>query len=615
MGKLGGTPRNRPGPDVSALCGASDFLFIGPRTCTTHMNPEELQHLRHSLAHLLAAAVLELYPDAKRTIGPAIDDGFYYDFAFSSPISDEDLPKIEAKMRELLPTWSKFNRAEVSADDARKSFADNKYKLELIDEFSKDGQTLTLYTSGNYTDLCRGGHADGIANLDPGCFSLSKLAGAYWRGSDKNDQLTRIYGIAFSTKAEHDAHVLMLEEAKKRDHRKLGKELGLFVFSDLVGPGLPLWTPKGTVLRDVLNDMVWGLRKKHRYQRVAIPHITKKELYETSGHWAKYADDLFKITTREGHMFAMKPMNCPHHTQIYASAQRSYRDLPLRFAETTMVYRDEQSGELSGLSRVLSITQDDAHVFCRVSQIRAEAEIVWNIIHSFYGAFGFELKPRLSRRDPAAPEKYLGSAEEWESAENALKAILEEKGVEWIDGPGEAAFYGPKIDFMAKDAIGRTHQVATIQLDFNQPKNFGLTCVNETGEKEQIVMIHCAIMGSIERFLAVLIEHLAGSFPAWLAPEQIRVATVSEEFIDAAKAMVEKLESAGLRVSLDDSNEKVGKKIRDAATSKVPWTIVVGAKERDGGDIQVKVFGSEEALVIPHVDLIDKAVEMMKLPL
>ena len=306
------------------------------------MSPEELQHLRHSLAHLLAAAVLELHPDAKRTIGPAIDDGFYYDFRFSTPISEEELPAIEAKMREIMKSWNAFTRKDVNADEARKEFSDNKYKLELIDEFSGEGQSLTLYTSGMFTDLCRGGHADGLANLDPECFTLTKVAGAYWRGNEKNDQLTRIYGVAFATKTERDAHLTMLEEAKKRDHRKLGKELGLFVFSDLVGPGLPLWTPKGTAMREVLNQFVWDLRKGYGYERVSIPHITKKELYETSGHWAKYAEDLFKIETREGHLFAMKPMNCPHHTQIYASEQRSYRDLPVRYAETTMVYRDEQ---------------------------------------------------------------------------------------------------------------------------------------------------------------------------------------------------------------------------------------------------------------------------------
>ncbi len=579
------------------------------------MQNEELQYLRHSLAHLLAAAVLELHPDAKRTIGPAIDDGFYYDFKFAQPFSEEELPAIEVKMREIMKTWNAFTRKEVNADEARKEFAGNKYKLELIDEFSSEGQNLTLYTSGIFTDLCRGGHADGLAQLDPQCFTLTKVAGAYWRGNEKNDQLTRIYGVAFATKAERDAHLTMLEEAKKRDHRKLGKELGLFVFSDLVGPGLPLWTPKGTMMRETLNQFVWDLRRAYGYERVAIPHITKKDLYETSGHWAKYADDLFKIQTREGHVFAMKPMNCPHHTQIYASEQRSYRDLPVRYAETTMVYRDEQSGELSGLSRVISITQDDAHVFCRASQVREEAEIVWNIIQKFYSAFGFVLKPRLSRRDPEQPEKYLGTPEEWEKAEGALRDILTEKGLEWVDGVGEAAFYGPKIDFMANDAIGRTHQVATIQLDFNQPKNFGLTCVNEKGEKEDILMIHCAIMGSIERFTSVLIEHLAGAFPFWLAPEQVRIVSVSDDFIPAAEAVGAALKAANIRVKIDNSAEKVGKKVREAAAQKVPWTIVVGAKEAEGGDIMVKVFGSEEQLVIPQADLAETAKRFAEIPM
>lgn len=598
-----------PGPTGARRC-----LFWAASGISFSMNPEELQHLRHSLAHLLAAAVLELYPDAKRTIGPAIEDGFYYDFKFSSPISDEELPKIEAKMREIMKGWSTFDRKEVSADEARAVFADNKYKLELIDEFSKEGSTLTLYTSGTYVDLCRGGHADDISGLDPECFTLTKLAGAYWRGDEKNDQLTRIYGVAFATKAERDAHLAMLEEARKRDHRKLGKELGLFVFSDLVGPGLPLWTPKGTILRELLNDFVWRLRKPYGYERVTIPHITKKDLYETSGHWAKYAEDLFKITTRDEKLFAMKPMNCPHHTQIYASEQRSYRELPIRYAETTMVYRDEQSGELSGLSRVLSITQDDAHVFCRLSQVRQEAESIWSIIETFYGAFGFSLTPRLSRRDPEKAEKYLGDAADWEAAEASLRAILEEKGSAWIDGPGEAAFYGPKIDFMAKDSIGRVWQVATIQLDFNQPKNFGLTCVNEKGEKEGVLMIHCAIMGSIERFMSVLIEHLAGAFPMWLAPEQIRVATVAEDFVPAAQQLVATLRDAGLRAKLDDSNEKVGKKIRAAAMAKVPWTIVIGAKEAEGGDYKVNVFGSDEDLIIRQDELLHKAAEAAAAP-
>lgn len=577
------------------------------------MDSQELEHLRHSLAHLLAAAVLEMYPDAKRTIGPAIEDGFYYDFEFSEPISDADLPKIEKRMRKILTTWKAFERLEVTPDEARREYVGNPYKLELIDEFSEDGKTLTFYKSGNYVDLCRGGHIENPKDIDPESFSLTKLAGAYWRGDEKNAQLTRIYGVAFATKAELEAHLTMLEEAKRRDHRKLGKELGLFTFSDLVGPGLPLWTPKGTMIRELLNDYVWQLRRKYGYQKVTIPHITKKDLYETSGHWAKYAADLFKISTREGHEFAMKPMNCPHHAQIFNSEPHSYRDMPVRFCETTMVYRDEQSGELSGLQRVLSITQDDAHVFLRLSQVREEAEKVWEIIETFYKTFGFNLKPRLSRRDPANPDKYLGEVKDWDAAEASLKEILEAHTADWIDGPGEAAFYGPKIDFMAKDSLGRTWQVATIQLDFNQPRNFGLTCINEKGEKEPVFMIHCAIMGSIERFMSVLIEHYAGVFPMWLAPEQIRLATVSDDYAGFARELKTKLQAAGLRVYLDDSSEKVGKKIRNAAMDKIPWTIVLGEKEAAGGEFQIKVFGQEESLTISQVTFLERAQDVAKI--
>jgi threonyl-tRNA synthetase len=427
-----------------------------------------------------------------------------------------------------------------------------------------------------------------------GVWKLTKVAGAYWRGKAENPQMQRVYGLCFATKEELANYETMLVEAEKRDHRKLGKELGLFVFSELVGPGLPLWTPRGTVMRELLNDFVWSLRKPHGYQRVTIPHITKKDLYETSGHWAKYAEDLFKIKTREDHLYAMKPMNCPHHAQIFASEPRSYRQLPVRYAETTMVYRDEQSGELSGLSRVLSITQDDAHVFCRVSQVRDEAEKVWEIIQRFYQAFGFELKPRLSRRDPAKAEKYLGSPEDWDKAEASLRDMLEEKKLEWIDGPGEAAFYGPKIDFMAKDSIGRTWQVATIQLDFNQPKNFGLTCVNEAGEKEPVLMIHCAIMGSIERFMSVLIEHFAGSFPLWLAPVQVAVLPVADRHVEFAQGLAQELRDLGLRVDVDDSTESVGKKIRNAEQGKLPLMLVVGDKEASGGPLTVRLRGEKD---------------------
>lgn len=557
---------------------------------------------------------MELYPDAKRTIGPAVDDGFYYDFAFASPLSDEALPKIEAKMRELMPTFTEFARKEVSADDARSVFADNKYKTELINEFSKDGATLSLYTSGTYVDLCRGGHAERLDDVDPECFTLTKLAGAYWRGDEKNDQLTRIYGVAFATKAERDAHLAMIEEAKKRDHKKLGPELDLFVFSDLVGSGLPLWTPRGTQLRNTLDQVVWGLRSARGYDRVEIPHITKKDLYITSGHWDKYKDDLFKITTREGHEFAMKPMNCPHHTQIYARRQWSYRQLPQRYANTTTCYRDEQSGELSGLSRVRAFAQDDAHVFCRIGQAKEEIQKIWDIVHAFYGAFGMTLKLRLSLRDPEHPEKYLGNQEHWGLAEAVLREVAGENDTEYFEGLGEAAFYAPKLDFMAHDSLGRQWQVATIQLDVNMPERFDLTCINEAGEKERIVMIHAAIMGSIERFLSIMIEHLGGAFPMWLAPEQIRVATVAEEFAPFAVDLAAKLKAAGLRVELDDSNERVGKKIREAAMNKIPWTIVVGAKEAEGGDVNVNVFGTEEKLVIPQAELVAKAVESAKIP-
>lgn len=579
------------------------------------MNSEDLQHLRHSLAHLLAAAVLELYPDAKRTIGPAIDDGFYYDFAFSTPISEEDLPKIETKMRELMPDWNAFTRKEMTTDEARSMFADNKYKVELIDEFAGDGQTLTLYTSGSYSDLCRGGHADGIAALDPQCFSLTKLAGAYWRGDEHNDMLTRIYGIAFETKAERDAHLVMLEEARKRDHRKLGVELDLFAFSSLVGPGLPLFTPRGTVLREQLVAFVWALMKPYGYMKVNIPHMAKSDLYKTSGHWDKFADDIFHVSSKKtDDAFVLKPMNCPHHTQIFASRGRSYRDLPLRYSEVTTVYRDENTGQLQGLSRVRSITQDDAHVFCRLDQVKDEARAIANIITKFYEAFQMPLKARLSVNDPAKPEAYLGGAEVWEKAVDTLKELLGDMNQEYFLGVGEAAFYGPKIDFIATDAIGREWQLATIQLDFNLPERFELEYTDSENVKQRPVMIHRAILGSLERFIGVMIEHFAGAFPMWLAPEQVRIATVADEFIDTAKAMKMNLEAAGIRVMLDDAPEKVGKKIRDAAMNKVPWTIVVGAKERDGGDIQVKVFGSDEALVIPQSEIVSRAVEAGKLP-
>jgi len=573
---------------------------------TNENNVAHIEHARHTLAHLLAAAVLELYPGTLLTIGPAVENGFYYDFKFAEPISDKDLPKIEKVMRKLLPSWKEFSHREVSAEEAREIFTGNPYKLELIDEIVAKGEKITLYTCGKFTDLCRGGHVENPAKeIGADSFKLERVAGAYWRGDEKNAMLTRVYGLAFGTATELSEYVTIREEAKKRDHKKLGRELGLFTFSELVGAGLPLWTPKGTMIRELLNDYVWELRKAKGFEKVAIPHITKKDLYEVSGHWSKFANELFKIETREKHLFAMKPMNCPHHTQIFASSPKSYRDMPQRYCETTMVYRDEQSGELSGLSRVLSITQDDAHIFCRSNQIKQEFFAVWDIIDQFYNTFGFkDLKVRLSRHDPAEFEKYLGTPEIWNVAESQLAELIKERGYnEYIDGLGEAAMYGPKIDFIAKDSIGRSLQLATIQLDFNQPKSFGLECTNEKGEKETVVMIHCAIMGSIERFMSVLIEHYAGAFPLWLSPVQIKVLPITENHLSYAEEITNELKKHGVRAQLERDNDSLGKKIRNAKIEKIPYILVIGDKEIESktATIESREAGNIGALSIPEL--------------
>ncbi len=546
-----------------------------------------LNELRHSAAHLLAAAVLELYPQTKLTIGPPIEDGFYYDFEFVEPISENDLQKIEQKMRELVKKWHGFERNEVSVEEALKAYENNPYKQELIQEIADKGETVSFYQSGEFVDLCRGGHI-AKPNEELKHFKLLSIAGAYWRGSEKNTMLTRIYGTAFPTKEELDAYILQREEAKKRDHKKLGKELDLFVFSDLVGPGLPLWTPKGTLVRNLLDDYVWQLRKEKGYARVEIPHITKKELYETSGHWAKFSDELFKITTREGHEFAMKPMNCPHHTQIYARRKWSFRELPQRYANTTTCYRDEQTGELSGLSRVRAFSQDDAHVFARFTQVKEEFLKIWDIVQTFYSSFGFDLKIRLSLHDPQEPDKYLGGEEKWKEAEHMLREIVQEKKADAYEATGEAAFYGPKLDFMAKDSLGREWQVATIQLDMNMPERFDLSCVNEKGEEERIVMIHAAIMGSIERFLSIIIEHYAGAFPFWLSPVQVRIIPIAERHNEYSYQVLRSLEQVGVRSEVDDKSESMQKKIRNAQREKIPYMLIVGDREMESKEVNVR---------------------------
>src|SRR3989344_2884834 len=498
-------------------------------------NGDDIETVRHSLAHLLAAAVLKKYPGAKLGIGPVIGNGFYYDFLIanghepkneSSRIKEEDLKEFEDEMRSAIKANLEFRGEKVTPAKAKTLFKDQPFKLELIKDFVKEKKELTAYKTGDiFLDLCRGGHVNSTSEINPDAFKLTHIAGAYWRGSEKNPQIQRIYGVAFETKKELDEY---------------------------------------------LNNR----------EKVKMPHITKNDLYEKSGHWEKFQDDLFKIKTREGHLFAMKPMNCPHHTQIYARKPWSYRELPQRYANTTMCYRDEQSGELNGLSRTRAFTQDDAHAFCRETQVKEEFIKVWDIIREFYAVFGFEPKKiRLSFHDPKHPEKYLGDKSRWKIAEDILESIAKEKGAETIESIGEAAFYGPKLDFIAHDSLGREWQVATIQLDMNMPERFDLTCINEKGEKERIVMIHAAIMGSIERFLAVILEHLNGAFPLWLSPVQARVIPVSERQVGYAKEVFETLRDAGIRAELDDSNETLGKRIRNAKTEKVSYVLVVGDEE------------------------------------
>ncbi len=527
-------------------------------------------------------------------------------------------------MKELAKSNLDFERQEMSTDDAINFFKDKNqnFKVELIQDIEKFGSTdiknqtevlesnndqVSLYKTGEFIDLCRGGHVDNTSEIAQDSFKLDKLAGSYWRGDEKNPVMTRIYGLAFDTKDELDSYLTQREEAIKRDHKKLGPELDLFVFSDLVGAGLPLWTPKGTLLRNLLDGFVWELRKAKGYHKVEIPHITKKDLYEKSGHWDKFKDELFRISTREGHEFAMKPMNCPHHTQIYDRKRWSYRELPQRYANTTMVYRDEQSGELAGLSRVRSITQDDAHVFCRMSDAKLELQNVWEIIEDFYKAFGFDLKIRLSLRDPANPNNYLGDSAQWEVAENLLREIAKEKSAETYEGLGEAAFYGPKLDFMAKDSLGREWQVATAQLDFNMPERFDLFCINEGGEQERIVMVHAAIMGATERFMSVLIEHTGGNFPIWLAPVQAVILPISEKQTDHAKKIMKEMldKIPELRIDIDDRSESIGKRIRENVTQKIPYLLVLGDKEIESNGLAVRARGDKDLGTIPVKEFIE----------
>ncbi|MGR3857741.1 threonine--tRNA ligase [Chryseobacterium indologenes] len=545
----------------------------------------------HSSAHLLAQAILEFYPDAKLTIGPAIESGFYYDVDFGDEsLSEKDFEKIEKKILENAKKGSTFSLYPVSKEEALKTYADNPYKVELISNLN-DGE-ITFVTHDNFTDLCRGGHIPNTGIVK--AVKILNAAGAYWRGNEKNPQLTRVYGISFPKQKDLTEYLERLEEAKRRDHRKLGKELGIFAFSEKVGAGLPLWLPKGTALRRKLENFLSDAQKKGGYEFVMSPHIGAKELYVTSGHWDKYGEDSFQPikTPNEGEEFLLKPMNCPHHCEIYKTSQWSYRDLPKRYAEFGTVYRYEQSGELHGLTRVRGFTQDDAHLFCTPDQLSEEFEKVIDLTLYVFKSLGFEdFVTQVSLRDPENKQKYIGSDENWEKAESAIINAAQKKGLKTVVEYGEAAFYGPKLDFMVKDALGRKWQLGTIQVDYNLPERFDLHYIGNDNEKHRPVMIHRAPFGSMERFIAILLENTAGDFPLWLSPDQFIILPISEKYVDYSKKVSQFLENHDISGQIDERNEKTGKKIRDAELKKIPFMLVVGENEEKEGTISVRRRG------------------------
>lgn len=580
---------------------------------STELSPIDRQ--RHTLAHLLAKAVLNRFPQAKPTLGPVVEHGFYYDFDFGDgpTPSEDDLSLLTADMQQLLPKWKFVTSETVSATEARGRFHTNEYKCEIIDELEAAQEEITLYTIGAddaaFTDLCRGGHSENPAEeIAADAFVLTTLSGAYWRGDEARPMLTRIYGVAFTTPAELEQYQERQAEARARDHRKLGKELDLFTFSDLVGPGLPLFTPKGTLMRQLITDRITAIQAQYGYHAVTIPHITKSDLYKTSGHWEKFGDELFKVRGASETEFVMKPMNCPHHTQIFASQPRSYKELPVRYAENTMVYRDEQHGELLGLSRVRAITQDDGHVFCTEAQIEEEVRTITSVIETFYRSLDmYDAKNcwvSLSVRDPETPDDYLGDPNTWDRAEDVLEAIADSLELPYQRVTGEAAFYGPKLDFMFHDALGRERQLATAQLDFVMPTRFGLSYIDNEGKKQTPVMIHRAIAGSLERFMAIMIEHFAGAFPLWISPEQLRIIPIAEAHHDYATEQATALRAAGFRVSIDDSKESMGKRVRQAKQEKLPYLIIIGDKEAESGTLTIE--GREETYHLSLNDLQEK---------
>ena len=596
------------------------------------MNEQELYAMRHSLAHIMAQAIQRLWPGAKFGVGPVVENGFYYDIDIDDvKISEDDFKKIESEMCKVIADDYPFERSEKSIDEGISWAEEGRqpYKVELLNDLKRAGTTIakdlnkdemgtiaagdsaidsvSFYTDGDFTDLCRGPHA--VSTGKVGAFKLMRVAGAYWRGKETNPQMQRLYGVAFATQEELDLHLSMLDEAKKRDHRKLGKELDLYTTSNLVGVGLPLFTPRGTVLRELFAQYSNQLRQSYGFTKVWTPHITKKDLYETSGHWAKFGDELFLVTSQEtSDKMALKPMNCPHHTQIFASSPRSYRDMPVRFLETTTDYRDEKTGELGGLNRVRSLTQDDSHVFCRPDQIEDEINNLLASARELYSTIDMKLRVRLSYRDES--DAYLGDVDLWNQAQGQLKNAVAANQLDYFEQEGEAAFYGPKIDFMATDAIGREHQVATIQLDFVQPERFGLEYIGSEGNAERPVMIHCALLGSIERFLSVYIEHTGGWFPFWVAPEQVRILTINDSVLDyvseiesvlAETVIMAPVKYNEVRYTVDSRSESLGKKIREATAYKIPVQLIIGPKDAEARQVSVRTQEGESKVELGNL--------------
>lgn len=585
---------------------------------TESFETERVDRMRHTLSHVMATALTEMYPGIQFGVGPAIKDGFYYDVDLSkvkikngeiAKISDTDLAKIEKKMKEIIAKGFEMQYSEKSREEAI-AWAKEKgqdFKVELIEELP-EGETISFYQLGDFTDLCKGPHIKDAKEI--GAFKLMRVAGAYWRGDENKPMLTRIYGVAFETEAELKEYLEKIEEAKARDHRKLGKELDLFCFSDLVGAGLPLFTPRGTILREMMSGYSLSLRGASGFEKVWTPHITKMDLYKASGHYAKFGDELFVVHSQvNGENFALKPMNCPHHAQIFASRPRTYKEMPVRYMEATTDYRDEKSGELGGLSRVRSLTQDDSHIFCRKSQIEDEIKNLVGIIRELYATVGMsKLRARLSYRSDE--DKYLGDKELWKMAQAQIKNAAIDNDLDFFEAEGEAAFYGPKIDFMAEDAIGREHQVATVQLDFVQPERFDLAFVNEKGEKERPVMIHHATLGSIERFLSVFIEHTAGWFPFWCAPEQVRIVTVNNDVLDYVARIEDVLRQIvldkplkynELRFTVDKTDDSLGKKIRRATSMKITAILIVGPKDMESRSVSVRLRDEEKTIKLDEL--------------